>query len=276
MSENKMRAIFRVRYPRLKLFLLRFRGSAKSNSNVSSKNVPADVITVGEVLGFLQSNDAVTLTNKGREMLLAYGSDQEGNERRILRTAFEKNGQLRLHWAMICDKRELFTMKDLIEVFRDLGYSDLAETSLIQYIRAFVDWSEAAGLCAKDSIKGHTYKILYPMNIGALSSIETLHEDEVVAAEETNPEKEEHVGLFKLNSYICDFLVEPTHEADLDAIKSEIERLRGNGVIDDLILVMLEREINMAMETRSATGFAAVAQTLRDLRNRFVREGQLS
>jgi hypothetical protein len=231
---------------------------------------------VGEVFGLLETNDAVTLSNKGREMLLAYENNQEGNEKRILRTAFEENRQLRLHWAMICDNRELFTMRELVEIFRDMGYSDLSETSLIQYIRAFVDWAEAAGLCAKEGIKGHTYKIFNRMTVGASTTEEKAEKQVAIAIEETNPETETHLGIFKLNSYICDYLADQTHEGDLDIIKNEIEKLRGNRIIDDLTIDMLERFIKTALETKSTAVFAAVAQSLRSLRRKYIEEGQLS
>jgi hypothetical protein len=276
MSENKIRAIFRVRYPQLKRLLLRFRGSDKSNRNISSSNVPSDVIRVGEVFGLLETNDDIALTNKGREMLLAYENNQEGNERRILRMAFEKNRQLRLHWAMICDNRELFTVRELVETFRDMGYSDLSESSLMQYIRAFVDWAEVTGLCAKEGIKGHTYKIFDRMTVGASTTEEKAKKQVAIAIEQTNPEMETNLGIFKLNSYICDYLADQTHEGDLDIIKNEIEKLRGNRIIDDLTIDMLERFIKTALDTKSTAVFAAVAQSLRSLRKKYIEEGQLS
>ena len=273
MLDNEARAIFRVRYNQLKRFLLRFRGNNKSDLNIPLTSASEDLKRIGIFFDFLKFNDSITLTNRGREMLLAYENSQEDKERRILRTMFEKDGQLKLHWALICDKREAFTTADLMPIFRDMGYIDLSEGSLLQYIRAFVGWAESAGLCTKAGVKGHTYTILERMTIGLSTKESKEEQPTIIASKKEESEPDTHLSLFKLNSYICDYLADQKHKGDLDLIKIELEKLRGDDLIDDLIINMLEREINMALETKSVIGFATVAQNLKSLRDRYV-EGE--
>lgn len=271
------RAIFRVRYPQLKEFLLRFRGSDKTDRSITSESVSAELIRVGKVFGMIEANDSVKLTNKGREMLLAYENDQLETQKKLLRSAFLQNHQFRLHWAMICDRRDSFTIAELAEVFRKMDYTDLADTSLRQYIRTFVDWAEVAGLCGKKSFEGHSYAILNRAVIGASESGER-NEGQLATPIQAmaNPENELHLSIFKLNSYICDFLADQSHKGDLSAIKIELEKLRGNAAIDDMLIDVLERTVNVALETKSVIAFAAVAQTLRDFRKRYIGEERLS
>ena len=277
MLKNDERAIFRVRYPQLKQLLLRFRGSDKTDQSITSESVRDDLIRVGKIFGMIESNESVRLTNRGREMLLAYENGQAETEKKLLRLTFLQNPQLRLHWALICDRRDSFTTAELSEVFKEMGYADLAETSLRQYIRAFVDWAEVAGLCGKKSFEGHAYTILNRIIIGASES-EGRNEAQLAPPIQAvaNPENELHLSIFKLNSYICDFLADQSHKGDLNAIKIELEKLRGNAAIDDMLIDVLERAINVALETKSMIGFASVAQTLRDFRNRYIGEGRLS
>jgi hypothetical protein len=136
-----------------------------------------------------------------------------------------------------------------------------------------VNWAEFAGLCVRAGIKGHTYKILERVVIGSSIGGAKNEQQTINTTEEMIPEIGTHLSLLKLNSYICDYLADQTHEGDLDLIKNEIEKLRGNDLIDDLVIDMLEREIKTALETKSIAVFATVAQSLRSLRNRYIEEG---
>lgn len=270
-----MQAMFRVRYPKLKQLLLRFRGSDKSTLDVSSNRVSSDLKHVAETLGFLQTagdSTSIALTSKGREMLLAYENNQPDHEKRLLKSAFEQNRELRLHWAAVCDRKEIFTTAELMEVFRDLGYSKVVDTSLRQYIRAFVDWAVVAGLCTKASFKGHSYRILDRMIIGSPTSEGGNARVPRSAMDTVKPQTDDRLNLFKLNSYVCDYLADESHQGDLNKIDAELEGLRGKGYVDDLVIDMLEREIKTALQTRSKVDFAMVAQSLRDIRKRYAHE----
>jgi len=270
--KNEERAIFRVRYEQLKQFLLNFRANPSPPS--------LDLIRVGEIFGLMESVDgslrldsSLRLTDKGRDMLLAYENDQKENEKNLLRTTFHQNQQLRLHWALVCDGRDSFKTSELTSIFREMGYDELADNSLGQYIRAFVDWAESAGMCGKGGLKGHTYTIVDRIIIGMSEKGEIGESLPTVAIQATtDPESAMHFNILSLNAHICDYLADPSHEGDLKVIKTVMEKLRGNGFIDGLIIDMLEREINIAMETKSKSNLAAVAQSLKDIREKYVEK----
>jgi len=276
MTKNEERAIFRVRYKQLKQLLQRFSGSDKPDPAISSDRISNDLVRAGILFGLIDSNAHIRLTNKGREMLLAYENGQKEREKELLRVTFNENQQLRLHWALICDKKKEFTTSELTVIFRGMGYDELVDSSLIQYIRAFVDWAEAAGLCVKKGFEGHTYTILEHIVIGASPYEMNMTLPFVVPSLSSGPENALHLSILKLNAYICDFLADQTHQGDLSKIKAELENLRGSALVDDSYIKMLEREIDLALETKSRDVFAVVAQNLRDLRRKYVEEGQLS
>lgn len=260
----------RVKFKPVKELLLRFRGKNEPDLSDMESKGRLDLINVAKAYGFLKENAGMlSLTPRGDELLSAHERFNGEGARTVLREALKNDFDFRFHWAWVCDNRDEFKTADLAKVFRKIGYSDLKDSSLLQYIRNFTNWAMSAGLCVKSG--GNYYKILKRMVIGiGEEGLQIAEKSTTVTFTSEDTEELARLSLLTLNAHVCDYLADESHQSDLGLIERELESLRDFGVLDDFAVNMLEREIRVAMESKSYVALAMVAQSLRDLRKEYL------
>ena len=211
----------RVKYKPLRIFLLRFRGKNQPDLSDIETKTRSDLINIAKGFALLKDDaGGLSLTSRGHELLSAREKSNGEGERAILRETLKNDFDFRFHWAWICDGREKFKTSDLVKLFRKIGYADLKDSSLLQYIRAFINWATSAGLCVQSG--GNYYKILKRMVIG--TGEEGLHTDEGATTITFTSEDAEglaRLSLLTLNAHVCDYLADESHQSDLREIERE-------------------------------------------------------
>jgi DNA-binding MarR family transcriptional regulator len=149
--------------------------------------------------------------------------------------------------------------------------------TMMSHGRKFLNWLKNAGLVEETKRRGNynvssDLKRISPMTTFQTPSIQKIIKlpiQERITKKIEIPQIK-HYHLYKLNTYICDFLVDETNEIDLILIEQELENIRNEGIIEPYVINMIEREIHYALKDNTHKAMKLVGKNLKEIRKRFL------